>query len=144
MTNTYQLRAGAWQTLREAASAVRLAVFVQEQQVPLELEFDAMDEQCLHVVAFDAQQQAVATGRLLPDGYIGRMAVLPAHRGTGLGSRVLQCLMAEGRRRGHQALLLSAQVQALAFYVKHGFVAEGQVYKDAGIDHKTMRYIVES
>lgn len=75
-----QVQLGSWEELRNEASAIRFEVFVQEQQVPLELELDEMDRLSLHALAFDAQGRAIATGRLLPDGHIGRMAVLSSER----------------------------------------------------------------
>ncbi len=133
-----QLRVGAWTALREDASAIRHDVFVLEQQVPPELEMDEMDAHCIHAVAYDAGGTPVATGRLLPDGHIGRMAVRQSARGTGIGGQVLQRLIQAARERGDSEVVLSAQVHALGFYTRYGFVAEGEVYMDAGIEHRTM------
>jgi predicted GNAT family N-acyltransferase len=88
-----QVQLGSWEELRNEASAIRFEVFVQEQQVPLELELDEMDRLSLHALAFDAQGRAIATGRLLPDGHIGRMAVLSSERKKGVGALVLQTLV---------------------------------------------------
>lgn len=132
------LRVDHWGMLREHASMVRHEVFVLEQQVPPELEMDEMDAQCIHVVAYDAQQRPIATGRLLPDGHIGRMAVRKIARGTGIGGLVLQRLIEVARARGDAEVVLSAQVHAMGFYARYGFVAEGEVYMDAGIAHRTM------
>ena len=81
----------------------------------------------------------MATGRLLPDGHIGRMAVLKGWRGRGIGGQILARLVDRARSRGDLEVVLSAQVQALAFYRAHGFVEEGAEYMDAGIPHRTMR-----
>lgn len=129
---------GSWDELREKASAVRQAVFVREQGIPQSLEWDEADAQCLHAVILDEQKQPVATGRLLPDGHIGRMAVLADRRRGGLGGRVLEALIEAARQRGHDRVMLSAQVHALSFYRGHGFEAEGQVYDDVGIPHQDM------
>ncbi|MFN5880128.1 MAG: GNAT family N-acetyltransferase, partial [Burkholderiales bacterium] len=96
------------------------------------------DAQCLHAVILDEQKQPVATGRLLPDGHIGRMAVLADRRRGGLGGRVLEALIEAARQRGHDRVMLSAQVHALSFYRGHGFEAEGQIYDDVGIPHQDM------
>jgi len=133
-----QLRVDSWDVLREHATIVRHEVFVIEQQVPPELEMDEMDAQCIHAVAYDAQHVPIATGRLLPDGHIGRMAVRKPARGTGIGGQVLQRLIQAARARGDSEVVLSAQVHAMGFYTRYGFVAEGDVYMDAGIAHRTM------
>lgn len=130
---------GDWASLGECAAAIRLAVFVTEQGVPLDIELDNQDAVSVHVLAKEANGTAIATGRLLPDGHIGRMAVLPAYRGQGVGSLLLNALINEARRQGHTAVVLSAQQHACAFYEAHGFVPEGYPYVDAGIDHILMR-----
>lgn len=136
------LKLGSWDDLRDAASAVRQAVFVREQGIPQSLEWDEADAHCLHAVIFDARQQPVATGRLLPDGHIGRMAVLADQRRSGLGGQVLVALMEAARARGHDRVVLSAQVHALSFYRGHGFIAEGPVYDDVGIPHQDMSKVL--
>lgn len=140
----FSLTLGAWDALRDAASAVRQAVFVHEQGIPQSLEWDEADSQCLHAVIFDALQRPVATGRLLPDGHIGRMAVLADQRRSGLGGQVLVALMEAARARGHDRVALSAQVHALSFYRGHGFIAEGPVYDDVGIPHQDMVRVLQS
>ena len=116
---------------------IREAVFVAEQGVPAELEMDEFDADCLHALAYDGAK-AVGTGRLLPDGHIGRMAVLKEFRGKGVGGAVLASLIDAARRRGDRELALSAQVHALAFYRAHGFKPVGEVYQEAGIPHQAM------
>jgi predicted GNAT family N-acyltransferase len=120
-----------------AGGPIRFEVFVREQRVPPEIELDATDAQCLHAVAFE-KDAAVATGRLLPDGHIGRMAVLKPWRGRGIGSAILETLVEAARRRGDREIVLSAQVQALEFYRGHGFRPQGAVYEEAGIAHQDM------
>ena len=128
----------AWSEARVHAAPIREEVFVAEQGVPAELEMDEADAECLHAVAFDGER-AVATGRLLPDGHIGRMAVLEKARGRGVGSALLLALMDESRRRGNREAVLNAQVQAQAFYERHGYALAGAPYDDAGIPHVEMR-----
>ena len=130
---------GDWPSCRDDAMAIRHEVFVEEQHVPPEFEMDAEDEQCVHAVAYDAQGKAMGTGRLLDSARIGRMAVRQAYRSCGVGSSILAELMNEARRRHYMEVALAAQLDAQAFYAKHGFVAEGGVYMDAGIQHVTMR-----
>ena len=132
------LRVGDWETMREAAAPIRTEVFVNEQGIAPELEWDPQDATCLHCVAYEGER-AVATGRLLPDGHIGRMAVLASRRGGGVGGAVLQRLMQAARERGHREAILHAQCSVERFYRRHGFVAEGEPYEEAGIRHITMR-----
>jgi predicted GNAT family N-acyltransferase len=127
-----------WDEARAHAAPIRFAVFVAEQRVPAEIELDEMDAKSLHAVAF-GDRFPVGTGRLLPDGHIGRMAVLKDWRGRGVGSLILKALMDAARRRGDREIVLSAQVHATAFYRGHGFVEEGAQYMDAGIPHVDMR-----
>lgn len=136
------VRFGDWKALGPEAAPVRMEVFVVEQRVPAELEVDEWDEQSLHAVACDADGVVVGTGRLLPDGHIGRMAVVQRKRGTGVGSLLLRALMDAARERGHKEVVLSAQVHATPFYRRHGFAEEGEPYDDAGIDHVTMRCVL--
>lgn len=117
---------------------VRDTVFVQEQQVPPELECDALDPDCLHVLARDESGQAIGTGRLTPDRRIGRMAVLPQWRGRGVGAALLQALLAAARARGWDEVSLHAQVSAIAFYLHHDFQPRGERFMEAGIEHQTM------
>lgn len=118
--------------------AVRDAVFVQEQSVPLALEWDELDPQCTHVLALDAEDHPIGTGRLTPQQTIGRMAVLPAWRGQGVGDALLRRLLQLARGAGWESVSLHAQVEAIGFYRKHGFVAEGDIYIEAGILHQSM------
>lgn len=136
------LLVGDWATLGAEAGAVRRAVFIDEQGIPEALEWDPQDVHCLHAVLRLAGRP-VATGRLLPDGHIGRMAVLRELRGSGLGGRILRALMAAAAERGDRAVMLSAQTHALAFYARHGFVSEGPVYDEVGIPHQAMRRTIE-
>jgi len=129
---------GGWEEQRQAAAALRQQVFVVEQGVPAELELDEMDAQSLHAIAYQ-DGVPVATGRLLPDGHIGRMAVRQDARGAGTGSLVLCALMDEARRRGDREVVLHAQLSARDFYARHGFEPEGEVFMDAGIEHIAMR-----
>lgn len=118
--------------------AVREAVFVREQRVPLALEWDELDPLCWHVLARDADGQPIGTGRLTPEHKIGRMAVLPGWRGRGVGDALLQALLAQARALGWRKLSLHAQASAIGFYVRHGFLPQGQSFVEADIDHQAM------
>lgn len=127
-----------WEEARAHASPIRFSVFVEEQGVPREIELDEHDPVCVHAVVFE-DGSAVATGRLLPDGHIGRMAVLKAWRGRGIGAAILNELMKAALKRGHREVALAAQVHALPFYRAHGFVPVGEEYLEAGIPHQAMK-----
>jgi predicted GNAT family N-acyltransferase len=109
----------------------------------LELEWDELDAQSRHVLAESGQGEPVGTGRLLPDGHIGRMAVLSDWRGCGVGSGLLQALLCLARAQGHAEVLLNAQTHAEPFYARHGFVSSGEPFTDAGIPHRTMRLVLK-
>lgn len=142
-TPSFEIRQGTWNDLGRMAGALRTAVFVREQGVPPELEMDVLDPLCLHVLALGADGQAVATGRLVTEApgiaRIGRMAVRQSVRGQGVGRLVLHVLLNAAQQRGDHEAVLSAQLHAQGFYTQAGFVAEGDVYDDAGIPHITMR-----
>jgi len=135
----HTIRLGDWATLGLDATAIRFEVFVDEQKVPAEIELDDMDAVCLHAVAYDDFGAAIGTGRLLPDGHIGRMAVRQPGRGTGVGGAILTLLMDKARERGDAAVVLNAQTVAAPFYARHGFVQQGEVFEEAGIAHVEMR-----
>ncbi|KPK17457.1 MAG: hypothetical protein AMJ67_13375 [Betaproteobacteria bacterium SG8_41] len=132
------VKAADWQTDAATLCAIRLRVFVEEQHVPLELEWDGEDERCEHALACAPDQTPVGTGRLLPDGRIGRLAVLPDWRGRGAGSALLEYLMELAREKGFNVVRLHAQTRATAFYARHGFKAHGDEFMDAGIPHVEM------
>jgi YbgC/YbaW family acyl-CoA thioester hydrolase len=133
---------GDWATLGEGARNVRHAVFVKEQQIPLELEQDKADATAVHVLVKNRLGQAVATGRLLQAapgvGQIGRLAVDRVLRGGGLGQVALQAMMAAAASRGDSEVLLHAQASAVDFYLKQGFVARNDAFVEAGIAHQEM------
>ncbi len=137
-----QLHLGRWADLQKWASSLRTEVFVHEQKVPAELEWDEDDHTALHCVALNRMGVVLATGRLLQHapgvGRIGRMAVKRQMRGTDLGRRVLHALMEAARARGDTQVLLHAQCSAEGFYSRSGFVPQGAVFEEAGIAHIEM------
>ena len=128
---------GSWADVAEAASLIRFAVFVDEQGVPADMELDEFDSMSIHALAL-LNDLPVGTGRLLPDGHVGRMAVLREHRGRGIGAALLGTLMDAARSRGQKRLVLHAQTHALGFYGAFGFRPEGDVFMEAGLPHQTM------
>src|SRR5688572_11333538 len=127
-----------WAQARAHASPIRFTVFVEEQGVPREIELDEQDALAIHAVVFE-DHKPVATGRLLPDGHIGRMAVLKPWRNRGIGALMLRSLVERAKERGDREVVLSAQVHAVAFYRANGFVEEGAEYLEAGIRHQAMK-----
>jgi len=121
---------------------IRLAVFVHEQNVPIEEEVDAMDPLSVHAIALSQEGLPVGTGRLLPDGHIGRMSVSKTYRGLGVGSAILTALIAEAQRAGFEEVVLHAQTHAKDFYTVHGFFEEGGIFDEANIPHVKMRRIL--
>lgn len=136
--NNLKVAEVTWADEQPALSAIRRAVFIEEQQVPEELEWDGCDAAARHVLAW-LDAHPVATGRLLPSGHVGRMAVLAEFRGKGIGTAVLRSLLALARAAGFAEVFLNAQVQAAGFYRTHGFISGGAPFFDAGIAHVRMR-----
>ncbi|WP_366888347.1 GNAT family N-acetyltransferase [Rhodoferax sp.] len=136
------LTIGSWSQLGIQASQVRTAVFVHEQNIPAEMEWDVADQTAVHAVICNAQEEPVATGRLLVHapgvGRIGRMAVLSHLRGSGLGQLVLEALVQAARERGHTEVCLHAQTSAQGFYERLGFTPRGEVVAEVGIPHIEM------
>jgi len=118
--------------------SVRDAVFGREQRVPRALDWDGADAGCVQALARTADGRAIGVGRLRADGKIGRMAVRRRWRGRGVGARLLRALIAAARRRGLRQVYLHAQLSAAAFYARHGFVARGPRFYEAGIPHVRM------
>jgi predicted GNAT family N-acyltransferase len=138
----FTVRRVNWNEAVADLCAIRTAVFVDEQNVPEQLEWDGIDERCVHVMAVNAAGLAVGTGRLLPDGHIGRMAVLAQWRKMGIGALMLTELLAVAREHQHAAVELSAQTHAVGFYRKFGFEVVSGEYFDAGIPHRSMRRLL--
>ena len=139
------IKIGTWQALGSGAQQVRTEVFVQEQRIPLEMEWDDADATAVHALAVNRLGQPVATGRLLQPAAgqpgvakIGRMAVSRVLRGSSLGRDILQMLMGAARQRGDHEVCLHAQRSAQGFYARLGFVPRGEAFEEAGIAHIEM------
>jgi YbgC/YbaW family acyl-CoA thioester hydrolase len=137
-----EVKTGDWGTLGEDARAIRTEVFVDEQKIPKEMEWDDADVDAIHALAFNRLGRALATGRLLRHGpgvaRIGRMATSQTVRGSGVGRAVLEALMRAAKERGDTTVLLHAQTSASAFYARAGFVPSGPTFEEAGIAHVEM------
>jgi predicted GNAT family N-acyltransferase len=138
MNSRVLVRILPWSDARTEAQRIREAVFVAEQGVSREIELDDWDERCEHALAYDGYGRAIGTGRLLPDGHIGRMAVLRESRGQGVGGRVLEALIECARERGMRCVALNAQTHAAPFYARYGFIVAGETFMEAGIPHVAM------
>ena len=134
----YEIQSGDWARLAVDAKPIREQVFIQEQHISPEDEWDAQDAIALHFVVYIAGQ-AVATARLLENHSIGRVAVLTSHRGLGVGKVLMQAVIAYAQQQQRPFLVLSSQVHAQAFYQALGFIQEGEEYLDCGIPHIHMR-----
>jgi len=133
-----------WKTHKSQLKQIREQVFIQEQGVPVELEWDDMDENALHVLAEATSNDeilAIGTARIIikkEQAYIGRMAILPEWREQGIGTKILQLCIDECLHRGVKNIILNAQVYVLPFYQKAGFKISSDEFLDAGIPHKRM------
>jgi predicted GNAT family N-acyltransferase len=134
----FRIEQASWATAQDELRAIRFEVFVQEQSVPEALEWDGLDSTCQHVLARDANGAAIATGRLLPDGHIGRMAVLAQWRRHGVGTAVLVELLRIAKNRGDAVVVLHAQSYVTQFYARLGFVVTSPEFMEAGIPHVEM------
>jgi predicted GNAT family N-acyltransferase len=138
----YSVRIADWHGHGSALRAVREAVFIREQGVPVELEWDEFDATCIHLMAMDAAENVIGTARLLQQhgmqGGIGRMAVLKEWRGKGVGDALMRRLLKEAAARQIQQVTLNAQAHATGFYARFGFVVTGGQFVEAGIPHVKM------
>ncbi len=138
MSNPFTVSLVSWHDGEPLLRAIREAVFMREQNVPEELEWDGMDGDCRHVLALSLNGDAIGCGRMLPNGHIGRIAVLPQWRGQKVGTAMMEALLDEARSRGYRQVDVDAQTQAVPFYFHFGFVSHGKEFMDAGIPHVKM------
>jgi len=128
-----------WSQRHEALSDIRREVFIEEQQVPKDMEWDGIDPECRHVLALDTSNDlAVGTGRLVADGQIGRMAIRKDYRRNGIGHKILDQLLEVAKRDGHKHVYLHAQLYIVEFYQQAHFEVIGETFMDAGIPHVKM------
>ncbi|MCB5190639.1 GNAT family N-acetyltransferase [Methylobacillus arboreus] len=135
----FYVRQAEWVTDHTQISAIREQVFINEQHVPAELEWDGLDDTALHLLAVAEDGNAIGCARVLSDAGIGRMAVLQAWRGRGVGHALLQAAIELCRQNGWLDIYLSAQTHAISFYEQAGFKISSDEYLDAGIPHKAMK-----
>lgn len=142
-TPTFVVRPVNWHASRHKLHAVRRTVFIEEQKVPEELEWDDADERAYHVLATSDDGTPIGTGRLKLDCHIGRMAVLKEWRGRGVGGALLKALLTLAQKEGCDVVRLHAQRHAIEFYARYGFTAVGAEFEEAGIPHLAMELKLE-
>lgn len=136
--DSFSVRAAVWSQDESAIAHIRRQVFIEEQAVPEAMEWEAQDAQCDWYIAQDKVGETIGICRLTPDAHIGRMAVLPGWRRQGVGSALLQAVLARAWQKGLRQVSLHAQVQAMPFYGRCGFQASGPEFDEAGIPHRVM------
>lgn len=139
MTAGFTVRRADWDADAEAIRRVREAVFVVEQTVPADIEWDGLDADCIQALAEDGNREPIGTGRLHPSGKLGRMAVMPPWRGRGVGTSIMNCLIDAAGEVGLEEVYLHAQTRVIGFYAGFGFAVEGEEFEEAGIPHRLMR-----
>jgi predicted GNAT family N-acyltransferase len=139
MTTRFTVSLVCWHDGEPLLRAIREAVFIREQNVPEELEWDGKDEDCRHALALSLNGDAIGCGRIQANGHIGRIAVLPQWRKQKVGTAVMEALLDEARSRGYKQVDVDSQTYAIPFYQKFGFVEYGKEFMDAGLPHKRMK-----
>ena len=136
--NDFSAREVTWASHSPALTGIRRIVFVEEQDVPEHVEWDGEDPHCRHFLAEDGHGRPIGTARLMPSGQIGRMAVLIAWRGRGVGTRLLKLAVTAAQSDDYDRVYLHAQTQAIGFYERAGFEATDPPFLEAGIEHRAM------
>ena len=139
---SYKIKKVEWGVSEMSIKALRIPVFVEEQNVPFDLDFDQFDPVASHWIAYREDLCAVGTARLLNDGHLGRMAVLKEHRRQGIGRMIILAVLDFAHEINMSKIYLHAQLPARAFYERVGFVAYGDVFVDANIDHIAMELLI--
>lgn len=143
INNLFSVQLLSWSNGQPLLRLVREAVFMVEQGVSAEMEWDGLDEACQHALALSATGDAIGCGRISPEGHIGRIAVLPAWRGKRVGSSLLESLLGYARSQHYVQVDLSAQIQAVPFYWHFDFIEVGEIFMDANMPHIKMQLSLE-
>ena len=143
MIDNIQFITTNWKQSLQALKQIRTRVFIEEQHVPAELEWDEFDEQSTHFLVLH-DNNPIATARLKPDGQIGRMAVAKEYRNKGIGTKLLSTVLLQAKNNGYNMVYLHAQNKAINFYRKFDFITNGSEFIDAGILHKAMYKLINS
>ena len=138
MMSEYSIQLADWNEDAESLTALRREVFVGEQKVPIEIEIDDMDDQCQHIKASLDDGRIIATARILPNHYVGRMCVTKEYRQRGIAGAMLEFIIQYARHQNIKSLQLNAQISAQPLYERYGFVADSDIFMEAGIQHRHM------
>jgi len=130
-----------WQKDKTSLKNIRRIVFIEEQGVPEDMEWDEYDTSSTHYLVTH-NNKTIATARLKPDGQIGRMAVLAEYRNRGIGSKLLEFVLKNAAETNIKKVYLHAQVEAISFYDKHGFTSQSDIFYEANIPHREMLKII--
>lgn len=139
----FRVQSGHWDKLEQDAKFIRKQVFIIEQNIPEEEEWDDQDMISDHFVVYD-QDQPIATARLLQNNSVGRVAVLKTYRGQGIGHMIMLEIIRQAHQQDRTFLQLSSQVHAISFYEKLGFSIQGDAYDECGIPHIKMQLVIET
>lgn len=139
MSNPFTVSLVCWHDGEPLLRAIREAVFVREQGVPAELEWDEIDATCRHALALSLKGDAIGCGRILPNGHIGRISVMPQWRKQKVGTAIMEALLNEAHSRGYKIVDVDAQTHAVPFYESFGFIRQGEQFIDAGLPHIKMK-----
>jgi predicted GNAT family N-acyltransferase len=139
MSNPFTVSLVSWHDGEPLLRAIRETVFVREQGVPEELEWDEFDEHCRHALALSLNGDAIGCGRIYTNGHIGRISVLPQWREKKVGTAMMEALLNEARSRGYKQVDVDAQTHAAPFYLGFGFAIHGKEFMDAGLPHIKMK-----
>lgn len=139
MSNPFTVSLVGWHDGEPLLRSVREAVFIREQGVPEEMEWDGLDEGCRHALALNLNGGAIGCGRIMADGHIGRIAVLPEWRKQKVGTAIMEALLDYAREHDYKQVDVNAQTNAVQFYRNFDFVEQGDVFMDAGLPHIKMR-----
>ena len=138
MSNPFTVSLVCWHDGEPLLKSIREAVFIREQGVPAASEWDGLDESCRHALALSLQGDAIGCGRMLPDGRIGHIAVLPQWRKQKVGTAIMEALLDYARAHDYRQVSVDAQPHSTPFYHRFGFVEQGEAFKDAGLPHIKM------
>ena len=138
MSQPFTVSLVCWHDGEPLLKAIRSAVFIQEQGVPADLEWDEHDATCRHALALSHQGDAIGCGRILPNGHIGRISVLPQWRKKKVGTAIMEALLNYALTHDYPQVDVDAQTHAVPFYHRFDFVEQGEVFMDAGLPHIKM------
>ncbi len=138
MSNPFTVSLVTWHDGQPLLKSIRESVFIVEQGVPAELEWDGLDEGARHALAISHRGDAIGCGRMLSNGHIGRISVLPQWRKQKVGTAIMEALLAYAHNHDYQGVDVDAQTHAMPFYRKFEFVEHGEVFMDAGLPHIKM------